>query len=78
MAQVAPAVSTSSGNVSVSAPSPGGASSAADESLDDSKSIRGGSPASWPHTPAQLSQGQVFIAGFYMVVFSCLFPSRVI
>ncbi|KHN74502.1 hypothetical protein Tcan_09672 [Toxocara canis] len=56
MAQVAPAVSTSSGNVP--AQSPGGASSAADESLDDSKSIRGGSPASWPHTPAQLSQGQ--------------------
>ncbi|VDM25870.1 unnamed protein product [Toxocara canis] len=56
MAQVAPAVSTSSGNVP--AQSPGGASSAADESLDDSKSMRGGSPASWPHTPAQLSQGQ--------------------
>lgn len=43
---------------SVAAPSPGGASSAADESLDDSKSLRGGSPSSWPHTPAQLSQGQ--------------------
>ncbi|VDK76432.1 unnamed protein product [Anisakis simplex] len=50
-------VSTSSGNVP--AQSPGGASSAADESLDDSKSLRGASPASWPHTPAQLSQGQV-------------------
>lgn len=36
------------------APSPSGASSVIDESLDESKS-----PISWPRTPAQHSQGQV-------------------
>ncbi|KAK6105329.1 hypothetical protein QQG55_19825 [Brugia pahangi] len=39
------------------APSPGGASSAADESLEDSKSLPGASPNPWPHTPSQMSQG---------------------
>uniref|UniRef100_A0A158R5U7 ARID domain-containing protein n=1 Tax=Syphacia muris TaxID=451379 RepID=A0A158R5U7_9BILA len=41
-----------------SAMSPDTASVTADESLDDSKSLQGASPASWPHTPAQMSQGQ--------------------
>ncbi|VDP14772.1 unnamed protein product [Onchocerca flexuosa] len=39
------------------APSPGGTSSAADESLEDSKSLPGASPNPWPHTPSQMSQG---------------------
>lgn len=41
------------------APSPGGTSSAADESLEDSKSLPGASPNPWPHTPSQMSQGHV-------------------
>lgn len=43
----------------ISAPSPSGASSAADESLEDSKSLPGASPNPWPHTPSQMSQGHV-------------------
>uniref|UniRef100_A0A915PJ96 ARID domain-containing protein n=1 Tax=Setaria digitata TaxID=48799 RepID=A0A915PJ96_9BILA len=41
----------------IPAPSPGGTSSAADESLEDSKSLPGASPNPWPHTPSQMSQG---------------------
>ncbi|EJD75540.1 CBR-LSS-4 protein, partial [Loa loa] len=54
---------TTSGQQSVTpssgmpAPSPGGTSSAADESLEDSKSLPGASPNPWPHTPSQMSQG---------------------
>ncbi|MCP9261067.1 ARID/BRIGHT DNA binding domain protein [Dirofilaria immitis] len=47
-------LTTSSG---MPAPSPGGTSSAADESLEDSKSLPGASPNPWPHTPSQMSQG---------------------
>ncbi|VDN28668.1 unnamed protein product [Gongylonema pulchrum] len=38
-------------------PSPGTASSAPDESVDDSRSLPGASPNPWPHTPSQMSQG---------------------
>ncbi|VDM91705.1 unnamed protein product [Litomosoides sigmodontis] len=41
----------------IAAPSPGGTSSAADESLEDCKSLPGASPNPWPHTPSQMSQG---------------------
>ncbi|VDN03514.1 unnamed protein product [Thelazia callipaeda] len=41
----------------IPAPSPGGASSIADESLEDSRSLPGASPNPWPHTPSQMNQG---------------------
>lgn len=49
-------------------PSPGGTSSAPDESLDDAKSLTSASPSCWPRTPSQLSQGQVCFNPHYKII----------